>query len=316
MKISPLLNRNLPLVAFQSNVKPAFLRQALNSDSFVKSQKSKDYISLSKFLALSGKVKVTDYIKIYKTNPRLIALFRDYCENIPQLRTKPVDVAKSALCIKNYFNQKYGDNYRIISVGTSPAIICEALEKINCDVVYLPISKVSQFHCSFKPFDEPKLEDLKSVRDLFKYIKTKGVNKKDKKMNIFIDYCSSGSTLSEVARLANVINKVPNERIVQESLIGLLDNSADLARTQKKLYLVDDEAITNINLDVFHQNIQVVSSVPHNDITQNLKKANKFLDFKADKKMRDKFEEYSTPSARAFSFCVIDELSYFVDFFN
>ena len=132
------------------------------------------------FLEKEGKVSLAEYQKIVKHHPSTISRSYFMCSENKTLGITPKSTAKMAIALKDYYDKKY-KNYKIISIGTSPAVITETMQNLGADVLFLPISHLHQI-------GDTKLHPLRSkyptissrfpnIQVLMNYCTKKGISK-------------------------------------------------------------------------------------------------------------------------------------------
>ena len=187
MKINPTNLYNSLNFSYAMKKPPVFY--SLKKDTFEKSQVSFKGVPFG----------VNDDVK------KIPYSFFDICMKNVDDETK--NAAKESVFVakitKDMLDEKYGENnYVTVSIGTSPAGVCKALELMGNDVRYVPISDV-RWHPDW--YIEDTL-DKKAQPEYVKFLKSAKLGlsdlKKDKRQYIFIDYTNSGKTLSKLERAA------------------------------------------------------------------------------------------------------------------
>jgi len=156
MIISPIKNLNLNN-SYKFNAKENNTLKSFNSfasapsfqglgvfTSKVQSDKKINARLSEDFFYGEGKVSAEICEDIINNHPSILTeAYKIYSQFVSDkhktLSMSPEITAKAAFNLKNYFDEKY-KNYRIISIGTSPAPISNAIEHLGADVIYLPVS--------------------------------------------------------------------------------------------------------------------------------------------------------------------------------
>lgn len=262
------------------------------------------------FLSKKGKVSFSEYCHIKKNHPEFILKSYKYLNSFKRhyekkqdliadkymrknttenqniddyvkFHIEPKDAAKCALCLKQSYDNDYGkDNYRVISVGTSPAFITQIMPSLGCEVIYLPISNISQ---GLENASRTKLAQIG------KYLLSKGVD--NNKTNIILDYVVDGGSIYNTERIIKNLG-IKDDKIQLSSLFEeLADNDNLLSRKE----------IEDIFYDIAYEKVDNLSNVPHFDVQTN---GNTLF---YSKQIKD-FEDFSKKTARAFSLCAFYEL--------
>jgi len=254
------------------------------------------------FLYAKGRVTKEEYKYILKNYPFIISKCKSELQNNGIL-SQPISIACIGMNFKQYFDntQKNPNGYRLISIGTSPAILCRALEILGCEVVYLPASGINRY----RTFEE--LEKEKNTKKLLKYLQLKNVGK-DEKTNIVIDLTSSGRTLSHMEKLVKKLS--PNTvtfALTGYSISKVLD-SIDSKNKPWKVNTIEEDDFFE---DMESQRIEEITNVPHFCMWKNINKYDMgyiYSEGKTNKKLFAEFEEFSKPEARIFELILFHEL--------
>ena len=122
-----------------------------NYDSYLRSALAESYdnrieYEFNSFINRAGKVDFGEFCDISSRNPQILKMAQEQL-NLKEegIKCTPKTVANAALILKQFLDNKYGDNYRLISVGTSPACIAEVMSALGVDVVFAPISSLSNY---------------------------------------------------------------------------------------------------------------------------------------------------------------------------
>ncbi len=294
----------------QNNSKITYLSQSYSKID-IENEIRKKEVLFENFLLKKGKVDFKEYCYIKKNYPFFITkaykyyeqfkkekeqerrmLSKEYFKKDPteteqeliecfiKIFTEPKDAAKCALTLKKTYDNDYGKkNYRIISVGTSPAFITQIMPSLGCEVIYLPISNIS---------DGVEKANSTKLSQISKYLKDKGIN--NEKTNIILDYVNNGGSIYNCKRIIEQLG-IDKDKIVLSSLFDELANSDNYK----------EEELEKIFYDVAYEKVENFSNVPHFDVQTK-------EDTQLYHKQIKDFEQYSKKIARAFSLCALFEL--------
>lgn len=262
------------------------------------------------FLFQRGKVKKEDFDNLSNEDKKLLVeKAKAYVEHYKPKRhfASPKTVAKSACLLNEYFNKKYGtDGYRVISIGTSPAPVTQAMEYIDSNIIYLPVSGLHSRMC---PPDNQKdyyIEKFPNMKLLMEFLDKKNVT--DGKANILLDYCIDRHTLKTMQMSMESYFGFKEDELFSSDIVDLIDYID--YRCESRFNLSEDEA-EELDGMMAYQNSERIVNVPHFNILDSL---NLGLDdsiyrgMKSNETVYKKFDEFSTPLARAYSVCLLDEL--------
>ena len=204
--------------------------------------------------------------------------------------------ADCARALKDYLNTFYED-YKIISIGTSPEPIAFGLENLGCDVVYLPFTNGNKLPANMKTYD--LIDNYPNLETTLEYLKSQKINATNNKKIILLDYSSTGKTLALLERLIREYNGVKN--IESWDLLDKLSMSKTLQ--EKKFsnfnyYNIDDRF--KMKIDLGQQRVEIYSKTPHFDVA-SLEKI----------ETEEKFKNFTTqinPTANAYELCILNEL--------
>jgi len=298
---------NIPFEGF------GVIKSLINSIKIFEEQYAKD------FLNKKGRPSTKECLDVIKNHPLTLVEAQKLLNEATHvglikvpLYQSPSLTAKASKAIKEYFDNKF-DSYRIISVGTSPAFIAEAMEHLGCECIYLPASNVRSLSMSdveAEIFHRTKVSDMKNPKILTEYFKSK-VPPDDNKINIVMDYCCSGKSLKIITDLLKEKSGLNPDNFKECSLGDLLDEI--LAKTS----LFSAKDVKKIKADCSCQMVEYISSVPHFDMNDKInelwiKKGEKSYISSKDKSFNDvfkEFENYSTKLSRAYSLCVFAQLN-------
>jgi len=265
----------------------------------------------SAFLNKKGKVTFKEYQVIKEKHPEII----EKCNNIiannnkPILDTTPEDAARIALDLKKYYDEKY-KSYKIISIGTSPAMITEIMQNLGCDVLFLPISHLNHMsENSLYPLrrNYPNIASrFPNIKILMDYCTHKGIGKNKEKEIILLDFCSTGKSLRIMDKILKERGDISEEKIHRHSIIDDLENSIN------EESLINRQMIRYLNSDMVRSASEDVCNVPHfpvDDIDSDFPKENETIHTAKKLKMQifKEIEDFSRPKGRAWVLCATDE---------
>ena len=257
----------------------------------------------NEFLTHKGKVTKEEYEDIVKNHPSTLIEANKYCNNNYGGIATPEDMAVVVLKINEFLKKNYR-NFRIISIGTSPAPITEQLEQLGCDTVYLPLS-------SFRKYNPNKdsIYNNPQLKILLDYLKSKNID--DGKLNLILDYTVSGKTLDNVI---DFIDKNYDE--FEESLKFRAANlNIIMDAVFRNSSYDEEECKKNVECDIKCSEVEHISNVPHFPVFGRNKKEypKRTFTVRIDNKTQDtifkEFENSSQPLARAFSLCTMHEIN-------
>lgn len=264
-------------------------------------------IDLNIFCKKHGKVTQKEFERIKKLHPSMIQKAYELLNERYNGEVTPNKIASSAILFKNYLDKKYDGNYRIISVGTSPYQIAQAMQYLGSNVAYIPISCLSAYN-----FDDENSK-YQNLEISLKYLEEQ-LNKMPHDENtkdIILDYFNTGKTINNLWTIL-----VERGFETQDSLIGMpvdtlfeesMRTSAEFLENFYENY-EDDMCLYTLQFDVSNDmntsTIGYVSNIPHFEYFGNFPK------YTYDE-AKKKFENYSLPLARCFNLCVLNELDKF-----
>ena len=255
------------------------------------------------FLHRKGKVTKEEYEDIIANHPHVLIKAQQYCQKY-RGNTTPKELAFVTLALKEKLDKLY-DNYRIISIGTSPAPIAEQLQNMGEDIVFIPVS-------GFNPWtnEDCSPEANPNLQLLINYIKSKNIN--DNKLNIVMDYKCTGQTLENIANLIKEKCGISDESITK---VGL-DFSFIFFLPYSSKSSGERLSRENCYYDMSRQHIEEISNVPHFPVFEslrNLKYNNDSMKITTEGKTQEEvfreFEDFSQPLARAYSLCTMHEIN-------
>ena len=254
-------------------------------------QKLQEQDSFEEFMDRKGKVTKEEFKDIVKNHPSTLLKAQKFAKMLYVGETTPEEMAKIAISTSEFLNKEF-KNYRIISLGTSPAPLTEQLQNLGHEVVFLPASALS-WCC-----------DSLEMNTLMEYLKSKNIN--DGKLNIILDYTSSGQTLSEMT--GNIKKKfhLNSKKIKQLSLNDVFHY----------LHKTSHIKTWNYYKDLFDSAAENISNVPHFPVSSSgvskYRNSNKagtiYMNGLTKEEVFREFENYSTPLARCFSLCTMAEI--------
>lgn len=285
-------------IIYSDNKSFSFSSSSLVQKTDIDIKKLQEDIFFEEFLNKKGKVTKEEYENIAKNHPEIISEAQEYLKKYTGKLT-PENLAKTAIAIDKYLKEHY-ENYRIISVGTSPDVLAQQLEILGSEVIYVPISGLDGFDSEFD-----KVENMPELCTVLDYINFKNID--DGKKNIVIDYTITGYTLKI---LCDLIKKHCSGNVEMVSLQKLI-NKAD--KSKNTLFGFKKEKSPYIQ-DAWWGLIEEISSVPHFPVILKDKPFYKdipntvFIDDKRKEEMFEKFENSASPLSRAFALCTMAEI--------
>ena len=264
-------------------------------------------ILFESFAEKEGKVSFRDYYTLEKYVPNARKLADTYIEsNRPSDCTSAISPKLSAhlaIGCKNYLDKQYGKHgYKIVSIGTSPSFITEPMSAMGSDVVFFPISSLNR--CCTNDKVKNILRYFPNLKIASLYLKSKLENMKDEndKKIILLDYYNTGKTLDMVEK---ILNEFCNIKKPDYKIICLQDliNQASLTKT-------DYFTVTNAIAD---QEVGILSNTPHFNVEDDSRNKGRPNYISADNRYIEEifkdFEDFSTPYARIYNYCVLDEIA-------
>ncbi len=283
-------------------------------------QKEKNKLEFQKFLRKKGKVTLEEYLEIKENSPAIILKAQDLIEQLKNTIVKPEVNAKAALAIKMLLDERYKNTgYRIISIGTSPASITETMQALGCEVIFVPISALNTYrNYTMHPKEEHSITKYPNISKVLKYLASKGIKKgkNDSKINVLIDYCSSGASLSILYDLIIEYNKIPKNLIKKSDILLLLYSAREYCLEKKTHIRLSENEIRDISENIMIQNIENIANVPHFHIDHKFtSELSGYISSKGktNKTLFEKFESFSQPIARAFSLCSIHKALQYIN---
>lgn len=282
------------------HIKPHLIHNAQ-----VKAQKD-----FSDFLNKKGKVSLEEYKKIAKYQPSIISKCYSLCSENKTLGISPKTCAIMAISLKDYYDKKYG-NYKIVSIGTSPAVITEVMQNLGADVLFLPISHLHQLGDTKLHPMRAKYPTIASryrnIQIIMDYCTKKGISKDNSKKIILLDFASQGKTLNKMREILNERGDIPQEKICTHSIIEDLKEIIASEDTMTKW-----EMVRHLQNDMARSCVSDVCNVAHfpcNDDDEMYKDTKNTIHSKNRFSFQvfNDFENFSTPNGRAWALCATHE---------
>ncbi len=308
MKISPVkitkINYNKPLNRIQKN-KPEKFKNDFSFGS-VSSQlqnimlyKKQEEEYFEEFINRKGRVTMEEYEEISKKHPFVLMKAQKYCDDKLKMNISPQVMATIVARADKYLKMKY-KNSRIISMGTSPAPLCEQLSMLGHDVIFVPVTGIRSLDV-----EKHNPEEIPALKYLIDYIKSKNID--DGKQNIVLDFTCTGMSLRAMRDLIKKYINVGEGNLKAVSLNDVLNRAFDDACLIEKLTL--DAYFDSLFLGMPED----VSNVPHYEALE--RKFTRYNDKsfairtenKSEKEIFKEFENSSQPLARAYALCTMHE---------
>ena len=272
------------------------------------------------FCTEKGKISAEVCEDIINNHARTVVKAYELLDGISYGKYKVIDTppelsAKAGYNLKSHFDNKYG-NYRIISIGTSPAPVARAMEYLGAEVIYLPVSGLKSLDENVAPVFVRKMNifEMRNFVILSEYFKSKIKDGDKDKTNILIDFTLSGTSLKKVGEALRKSSKIDGEKFKNCSLIGELERCAE--ENTSDLYPITKDEIKKIYSDCLSQTNEVISNVPHFFIEDrknhvDVKEGENmhvYSGVKSNRKVFKEFDNFSTMFGRAYSLCTYNEL--------
>jgi hypothetical protein len=268
-------------------------------------------VFFTEFLNKKGKVTKKEYEDILKNHPSAIVKSYKFVEKIGATATTPAQCAKAALKLKESYDKEYKGNYSIVSIGTSPSPITEAMSALGAKVIFIPASGLNMlskdrlyiFRSQY-PTTSSRIPNIKYIAE---YMKKNSSTLKKTDFLILLDYCCSGTSLDNMCQIFEEENIHPSERMHDRSILSDLCELTNLKDETSTFKL---EEYANIAHDMQCSSFEEVSNVPHFHIYDQY---NENVDFHISSKNKSKrqlfreFDNFSRPLARAYALCTINE---------
>lgn len=273
------------------------------------------------FISKGGRIKKEEYEAL--EDKKLISKkARAKIEEEPEIyrHFMPETAAKYTMAMKDYFDLRYPEGYRIVSVGTSPDSISTGLEFLGCDVVYIPVTSlrhISKSECRGGVVQN--IEKFPNLGKVLKYVESKGITQEktqnDPRKIIVLDVSHKGKTLNRFAKLLEAQFGISPEKIEKVDFSKTLGD-LKCSQNEEERKLFDKYGITPHNLMLYDigENegyIAKISNTPHfnvySDDSNKVPNSVIALD-KSDEEIFAEFEQHSNPLARAHNFLMMEEL--------
>jgi len=286
---------------------------------FTKVFQNKETEFANRFFLKSGKPTKKDCEDVVNNHPTTVTkAYREVFENSSyRFDMTPNICAKAGYNLKKYFDNHF-KNYRIISVGTSPANISQTMEYLGCEVVYLPISGAKGlYEETVRPsfLKKVQINELNNAKIVSEYFKSK-LPKNDNKINILLDYKLSGKTLDVLSNILVKNTKTDKEKLEKVSLIRALYDAISENYSDNPDMQLTKKDIEAINSDCVSQILERASNVPHFQLIDRENRnvvhweKDNYISSKGKTKNKifQEFEKYSTKLGRAYGLCAYNEL--------
>lgn len=263
------------------------------------------------FLNKKGKVTRKEYDEIIKKHPSAIIKAQKLLEQEKPTQSSPKEVALATIKLKEKYDKEYKNGYIIASIGTSPAPITEVMSVLGSNVIFIPASGLGRIETSknyiFRNQYPTIASRLTNVQHIVNYAKKNGIKPNKKETLIMLDYCNTGTSLSNLCDIFIEEKLYTPEKIHDKSILNDLIETTQLKSPDSNFKL---EEYANIAHDMYYSNFEKVSNVPHFYVYEQENQMG--LDSisaegKKPRKLFKEFDEYSQQLARAFSLCAIHE---------
>ncbi len=248
------------------------------------------------------KFSVVDYKSLSKEQ---INGLREFCSKQEDVDDAVKATLSVALNVKNYLLKKFwGRDFTIVSIGTSPAILCKTLEFMGEKVKYLPISSLRNI--TDDDINSLNNDDKRKV-PYKNYLESQGITQEQIEKNnedvIFLDYTYSGNSFKNFKKIMENCFGLDSNLIEYETLNELIINSSGYMRKYVNTVKNNDknELFEYINVYDYirdflkFEKAEIYSGIPH-------------LPFKNLDKISE-LQDYSSEKSNVFNFIMIDELN-------
>lgn len=272
-----------------------------------------------KFLKQSGRVTKEQYKALGKDRETVLRRAKEEIEKNYDVckYLKPETAAKFALVLKEYLDNKNPEGYKLVSIGTSPDMVANALNFLGCDVTFVPVSSLKNIPSKNCPNGVVKnIEDYPNLEKVMKYLEYKEISgdnaANDVRKIIIIDIAHKGGTLKRFQNLLTEYGNINTEKIEQFDFMKALrelENAGNNGLFDK--YNLKYKDIVDYNMGETEGFIGRLSNTPHFDvIDDNINNKEGYIKSsnKTDEELFEAFENYSTPLGRAHNLVVMDEL--------
>ena len=265
----------------------------------IQSAEIKEEKYFKEFLSRQNKLTKEEYLEVKNNHPASIMKAFLYSKKNYWGTLDPMDLAIVADKVDKYLKENYKD-CKIISLGTSPAALCEQLECLGHEIIYVPVSGL-QYYSK----DSDKIDNLPNLKAVLDYIKSKSTdNNKD---IIILDYVSSGKTLDTMTELVGKYCNIPEEKLIKLPLNALLKKAFE------KDTVFDSISKARFIEDVGFCEIENLGNVPHFSVMpkadSEYQDKSGTVDFKnkTQEELFKEFENYTQPLARDFALSAMHE---------
>lgn len=263
------------------------------------------------FLNKKGKVTKKEYEEIIKKHPSAIIKAQKLLEEEKPTQSSPKEVAVAAKKLKEKYDKEYKNGYIIASIGTSPAPITEVMSVLGANVIFIPASGLGRIETSknyiFRTQYPTVASRLTNVQHIVNYAKKNGIKPNREETLIMLDYCNTGTSLSNLCDIFIEEKLYTPEKIHDKSILNDLIETTNLKSPDSNFKL---EEYANIAHDMYYSNSGKVANVPHFYVYEQenqMSLGSISSEGKRKKELFKEFDEYSQPLARAFSLCSIHE---------
>ena len=269
----------------------------------IKNQIGSEEKFLQDFLKRNGKVSKEEYDDIIQNHPRTLAKCYEMCETEKgDINSSVKTVAKSAVKLKDLFDNLYGKKYTVVSIGRSPAPFAEVMQNLGCNVIFLPAS--SLHGTSGEMNEDSSLSEIEKVlphvKVVMDYATKKGIAEEDAGEIILLDYSMSGTSLNVMEKLMKKRGDIPPEKIHKHPLV----ESFSLSKNLK----FEGREFSDVIFDLAGHELKNICNVPRFECNAFRNIMYKHLN---DEEYNDlyhkQFDDFSQPLARAWCLCATNE---------
>ena len=315
IKINPISNLKFRGISANQKTHPKEIRQNYSTtDSGVILSSQIGIIDPSDlhfemFLNKKHRVTLDEYLSIKKNYPEMLQRAQLYTAKTVKENSMTLTPKLCAELITTYRNIPTLTR-KIISIGTSPSFLTEAMSALGDDIVFVPVSSVN--YCKGQDSINDYFEYYPNLKLVGEYLKTKGVSPENlnNKMVKLLDYKATGKTLQVLKRIVCEYCKVPEENVKTKSLqheieaIYLFIGNRWEQRKKEKNDIIAG--------DIYQQKVENISNVPHFCVYKDSLNKDKpdYISSKGKSKetLFREFDEFSRPQSRAFQLCILNEL--------
>ena len=266
----------------------------------------------SDFLTKTGKVSLAEFEDVALNHPRTLTKCYEICGQ-ERLYATPASTAKFAISLKNYFDDLYGkDNYLVVSLGTSPAPICETMQNIGTKTIFLPVTGLGRLHKVLQdnPIEGTIANNYPNVQALMDYADLKGL-KDNLGHVVLLDYENCGYSLKRMEQIFLERGDIEAEKIHKCSVMDALSEILKNQDTTKP-WALDAMSVDDLKFDMSLNKSERISNVPHFEVNHN-NYDNNFIEnditdlIGPSEDLFKRFDDFSKPNARAWSLCSLNE---------